>query len=344
MRIFLEVPGQHAHAAAGHQIICGNESGGVVPEQIPAKVTGLAAGKSGHDGIHVSGDDHLLAVSALRAPEHAVRLVGLHHDHLRRVVRIQGSEISDGGSCHRPYACLHEDMGRTLCVLLGGLIRHDGVSLHDPQRDILISFPGRILDDHAVLILVCQCGGLAHALIVVQVLDGDFGAQGLDVVEPGLAGALRHQDDAALSQLSGGPCHAAAVIAVRGRDEGGASELLPEFIGLEHGIRQVPDIPVHFLRQIFSDGVGPAQDLEGVESVSPGLVLHAHAADAQELRHLLQILERRLLILRKGAVEIPGHRHLRLRHQVEIRVVRLRKMVVYILQIDRFHTRLLASM
>ena len=84
-----------------------------------------------------------------------------------------------------------------------------------------------------MLILVSQRGCLADALIIVQVFDRYFRAQCLDIVESGLAGPLRHQDNAALSEFSRSPRDSASVIAVGSGDKCGASKLFAEFFRLQ---------------------------------------------------------------------------------------------------------------
>ena len=115
-----------------------------------------------------------------------------------------------------------------LAQLVGGLVGHGAVALHDPGGDLLVPLPGGVLHHHAVLGLGGLCGGHADALVVVDVLDGHLGAFLGNVVVAGLAAALGHMYHGLLSQLVGGPGNTTAVVAVGGGEEGGLAELFKE--------------------------------------------------------------------------------------------------------------------
>ena len=119
---------------------------------------------------------------------------------------------------------VYADLPQLLCGLAG----HSSVALHDPAGDLLIAFPGGILDDNALLGLGCLGSRHTHAVIVVYILDGHRCTLGGNAVKAGLAAALGHVDDGLLLQLVGGPSHTPAMVAVCGGKEGGLSEVPAE--------------------------------------------------------------------------------------------------------------------
>ncbi len=125
--------------------------------------------------------------------------VSFYDNDRRLVTGISVCKISLYGSGERSHACLDEDMCRAVAAVFAQLfvclISHGPVSLHDPGRNLLIAFPGSILDDHSVWSFICFGGSLTDTVVVVQILDGCLGILIQYVVQAGLGGSNRHVDD-----------------------------------------------------------------------------------------------------------------------------------------------------
>ena len=167
-------------------------------------------------------------------------------------------------------------------------------------------------------------GGHAHAVVVVDVLDGDLRTLLGDVVETRLRGALGHVHDGLLVQLVGGPGNAAAMIAVGGSEERGLAKVGAELLAREVVVRHLGDVLAHLLGDVAGHGEGAAKHLEGVEAKAVALVLDVEAAQAQELGHAVELGERGHRVLGKSPVEGLGLRDVVEAHDGKVRVITLR--------------------
>ena len=236
----------------------------MVLQDIPGGDVRLPAGEPRHDRIHVSVHDPDLPVSCRGPPVEAVRRGGLHHDHDGGILPIAVCEVAHHRAGQTSDTGLHEDMGRTLAVLIPRLVRHGAVALHDPGRDLLIALPGGILHHDAVLGLLRELRGLPHALIIVHLGDPGLRVLRLDVIQPRHRGALRHDDDGLLMELIRCPGDAPSVVSVGRGVEGRRAEPFPELLRGEHAVGKLRDILPGLLPDIAGDGVGAAEHLKGI--------------------------------------------------------------------------------
>ena len=158
----------------------------MVSEDVPADDVRLAAGQSRHDRLQVALYNGWLSGSLHSPLVQAGRRAGLHDNELGRVVRIQIREISDDRGSKGADAGLYEYVGRPVDLyflqLFSRLAGDGSIALHDPGRDVRISFPCGILHDDTVLCLGGLLRGDSDAVIVIDVLDRDGCAFLCDVV------------------------------------------------------------------------------------------------------------------------------------------------------------------
>ena len=218
-------------------------------------------------------------------------------------------------------------MGRTVHLKLAQLVCclccHGAVALHDPARNLLIAIPGRILHNHAVLGLGGLLRSKADAVIVVQVLDRDLGAFLRDVVVARLRRALRHVHDGLLMEALRCPGDAAAMVAVRRREERGLAEVMGKLVGRQVVEVHLGDVLAGLLCDVAGHSKGAAEHLEGVEAEAVGLILDKEAAQAQTLCHAGKVGQGRHRILREALVEGTGLAHVLERHDLEVLVLAL---------------------
>ena len=309
----------------------------MVAQDVPADGVGLAAGEARHDGLQVAAHDAGVAVIGDCALVQAVGGSGLHDDELGRVVGEQVGEVAHHRAGQTAHARLHEHVGGTvdahLTQLLGGLAGHGAVALHDPGGNLLVAFPGGVLHHHAVGRFGGLGGGHAHAVVVVDFLDGDLGALLGNVVKAGLGAALGHVDHGLLAQLVGGPGHAAAMVAVGGGKEGGLSELLQEFLAGQVVVGHLGHIAAHLTGDVAGHREGAAQHLEGVQAETIALILDAYAAQTQPRSHAVQLGQRGDGILRKALVERLCLFDFLQRHHGELTVVAFRHRIQFPLNV-----------
>ena len=303
----------------------------MVPQNVPGDRVGFTAGQTGHDGFQITGDDAGLAVIGQRALIQAVSRLGLHHHELGRIVGEQVCEVAHHSTGQRADAGLDEHVGGTvyaaLTKLVGGLVGHGAVALHDPGGDLLVAVPGGILHDDAVFRLCGFRGSHTHTVIVVDFLDGDLGALLGDIVKAGLAAALGHVYHRLLAQLVGRPCHAAAMVAIGGGEESGLTEFLTEGFAGQVVVIHFGHVPAHLAGDVPGHGEGAAQHLEGVETKPVGLILHIHTRQPQILGHTVQLRQRGDGVLGEGPVEGAGLGHVGQGHHIQMLIVTLRHMI-----------------
>ena len=212
-----------------------------------------------------------------------------------------------GGMQQLPDAVADDGMqehvrGLFAVQLLRGFQRHGQITLHDPQRDLLVARPRRVLHQRPAVLR----GGLAgqfHRAVVIELGDRSVGARPADVLEAFGGAALGHVDDAALLQLRGRPGHAAAVVAVGGGDEGGAVDLRQHFGAGQLREGQRIGLEPEAFGDAAAKAVAAAEHFESVEAEAAAFVLDAQRGDPQFARQARQIGQRRGRVLGKAAVE-----------------------------------------
>ena len=108
---------------------------------------------------------------------------------------------------------------RCTVPLVGGLVRHQPVALHDLPRHLGVAAPGRVRHDEPALRLrLPRC--FAHGVVVGAGDPAHLRAIAGDRVHPTLAYALVDEDHAATVEALRAPGHGAAVIAVGGAGDG----------------------------------------------------------------------------------------------------------------------------
>ena len=261
----------------------------------------------------------------------AIGRLRLHYDHPGRVVGEKIGEIADHRARERAHARLYENVRRALHSgfpqLLGGLGGHGAIALHNPGGDFLIAVPCGVLNDNAAR----RFGGFlrrqAHAIVVIEFLDGYLRAFGPDVVKPALDGALGHVYHGFLMQPVGGPRHAAAMVAVRRGKKRGLAEIRAKLIAGKVGIIGLCNAAAGLRRDVARHGKRTAQHLKGVKAKSVGFVLDEKSGEAQLRRHTGQRAKRGLAVLGEAFMEITHPLHAFRGHDGKAPVVRLWHMV-----------------
>ena len=277
---------------------------GAAAQDLPGDGAWLAAGQARHDRIHVACDEMELAVIGFHGAVEAVGLVGLHdHDH-RPLFSVNAAVETCQSAGKRADTGLQEDVGGLLRKLLIGFQAHGHIALHDPGGDLLVAFPGGVLD-HGPAVFLGMAIRQPYGAVIVQLRDAGIGTGGADILQPLLGAALGHIDDGPLTESGSGPGHTAAVIAVGGSDESDLPQLLPGLGAYQQVIACLLHGDAQLLRQERADGIAAAQDLEGVQAEAPGLVLHIYRAQPQRFGSILERYQGRGGIHGEAFVEGP---------------------------------------
>lgn len=173
--------------------------------------------------------------------------------------RYSGGETADPG--------LHEDMGRHLRHLLGGLGDGDHVAFHHQGRDLRLLILAGVGDDRPAFPARGR-SALGDGLVIGAARPDHFGTEGGDGGSSPVTDRGRHEDDRPAAGARRTPGDGAAVIAVRRAGK--------------NAIRARP-----LARHEPGDGIGTAQRLEGFQLEALPLVLEPEPSEAEPRREIL---------------------------------------------------------
>ena len=173
------------------------------------------------------------------------------------------------------------------------------------ERNLLIAVPRGVLHENPAVFRGVVAGE-TDAVVISEIHDGRIRAELSDIFKPFAGSAFRHIDDAFLAEAVGGPCDAAAVVAVGRRDERQFAELRLDG-GAGHAFAgKFTNVHAERLGDIRTDGVAAAEHLESVQTEAFAFILDMNRLDAKQLRELLEFRQRRGGVFGKTLVERHG--------------------------------------
>ena len=187
-----------------------------------------------------------------------------------------------------------------LCHLLAGFVGHCGIALNNPCGDLFIAVPAGVLHKIPTVLFGLLCG-ITNGVVVARFQDLRLGL-GVHIPD-GLCAKLRrangHVDVSFTAQLSSCPRHAAAMIAIGGRDKNHLLDGVCIFrlfqVGKADGIHVQPQLAADHAGQC----VQTTKPLERIQTEPLGFVLDENCLDAQSLRHGIQPDQRCTLVTRQ---------------------------------------------
>ena len=139
------------------------------------------------------------------------------------------------------------------------------VALHNPLRDLFVSFPGGILHDNPA-ILFGLLRGHTNRIVIVHIDDLSGSAFVTDRGQTLLRRALWHINHGVLLQLARHPCHAATVVAISGGSKRDSLQIVMNLFAGHHVKRQFTDILTNQFSDMARHRIGATQRFEGFQA------------------------------------------------------------------------------
>ena len=211
-----------------HPVWAGRKDGYMILQDVPSDGISLAACKTCHNGLKITGYIYQIAVGLNSRAIEAVGSTCFADNHYWRIFFIFVGKISYNCTCQRTNTCLYKYVCRAVNAVLLQLFicfqYQSSISLHDPGRNFLISIPGCILNDDAVFCFSSLSSCHSYTVIVVYFFNGNNSAFLCNVVKTCFGSSLRHSDYSFLSKTIGSPCNPASMVSICSSEESSLSE------------------------------------------------------------------------------------------------------------------------